>query len=154
MLEVDGAVALVLLGLWIYCIFDVISTDDAMVRNLPKLFWLFIVFFIPDIGSIAWLILGRPQGTSFEPGSSKYRSAQGGRPSRPDDDPEFLARLRTGSPAPEDAEAAAAEKRRLAEWNEDLKRREAEMRRKEQYEEWQRQRQSGEGGAAPSPENP
>src|SRR5438477_11465010 len=58
MLEVDGVVALVLLGLWIYCIFDVVTTDESFCRNLPKMVWLFIVFFVPDIGSIIWLVAG------------------------------------------------------------------------------------------------
>jgi hypothetical protein len=136
MLEVDGVFALVLLGLWIYCIFDVISTDDSMVRNLPKMLWLLIVFFIPDIGSIAWLILGRPQGTSFEPGSAKYRAPR--RSTSPDDDPEFLAGLRTtaGPGSVHETEEQVAERRRLAEWNEELKRREADIRRREMLEQW------------------
>src|ERR1700736_60815 len=58
----DGIVAFALLGLWVFCILDVISTDEVLCRNLPKFFWLFIVIILPDIGSIAWLVLGRPVG--------------------------------------------------------------------------------------------
>jgi Phospholipase_D-nuclease N-terminal len=48
-----GLVGLALLGLWIYCIFDVIATEEALVRNLPKLLWLVLVIIVPDVGAIA-----------------------------------------------------------------------------------------------------
>lgn len=57
-----GFLGVILIVLWIYCIFVVIATDAILVRNLPKPAWLFIVFFIPDIGSVAWLALGRADG--------------------------------------------------------------------------------------------
>ena len=60
-----GLAGVVLLGLWIYAIFDVISTPEGAARNLPKIVWLAIVVFLPDIGSIAWLLLGRPSTKSF-----------------------------------------------------------------------------------------
>jgi len=34
---VAGVVAIGLVVLWIYCIFDVVTTDEAIVRHLPKL---------------------------------------------------------------------------------------------------------------------
>jgi hypothetical protein len=58
---VAGIVAIGFLVLWIYCIYDVITTDDAIIRHLPKVLWLLIVFILPDIGSILWLGLGRPR---------------------------------------------------------------------------------------------
>ena len=48
----------------IWAIFDCISTDAALCRNLPKGVWLILVLILPDIGSIAWLLLGRPQNAS------------------------------------------------------------------------------------------
>lgn len=59
MISADGAVGLVLLGLWIFCLIDVITTDESQVRNLPKLAWPFVVLLLPDVGSIAWLVAGR-----------------------------------------------------------------------------------------------
>jgi len=73
MLEIDGLVGMLLLFLWVYCIFDVISSDGAVVRNLPKTMWLIVVFFLPDIGSIAWLLLGRPERAGWAPGSTAVR---------------------------------------------------------------------------------
>jgi len=47
--------------LWIYCIYDVITTDDALVQHLPKLVWLLIVVLLSDLGSLLWLAFGRPR---------------------------------------------------------------------------------------------
>ena len=58
---VAGLVGIGFLILWLYCIYDVITTDEAIIRHLPKVVWLLIVIFLSDIGSILWLALGRPQ---------------------------------------------------------------------------------------------
>ncbi|MGH2730394.1 MAG: PLD nuclease N-terminal domain-containing protein [Actinomycetota bacterium] len=127
-----GLVALALLALWVYCIFDVIATSDALARNLPKIVWLLIVIFVPTIGSIAWLLLGRPEKAGFAPGDSSYRAEpRGGGVNRstprsygviaPDDDPRFLDELSERS-------------KRLKAWEEDLKRREEELRRRDEEE--------------------
>ena len=58
---VAGVVGIVLLFIWAYCLYDVITTDDALVRNLPKLAWFVIVLVLFDIGSVLWLCFGRPQ---------------------------------------------------------------------------------------------
>ena len=117
-----GIVGLLLLALWLYCIFDVISTQESLVRNLPKVLWLVLVIILPAVGSIAWLILGRPPGAGFGPGDTGYRRPSGfNRPSRaigPEDSPEFIAEI-------EDRAS------RLRRWEEDLKRREDELRRRE-----------------------
>ena len=102
MLFADGAFALVMLALWIFCVVDVITTSEAECRNLQKGLWVVIVLFIPDIGSIAWLIAGRPQNGSVKSGLP-YRGNTGfpeyERPGRfsatnPDDDADFLRECR------------------------------------------------------------
>ncbi len=121
-----GLFAFALLALWIYCIVDVIATDEGVIRNLPKLVWLLIVIFVPTIGSIVWLLLGRPERAGFAPGDSSYRAEP--RAPRldnstrrslgtmaPDDDPRYLAEL--------DERA-----KRLRDWEADLRRREDELR--------------------------
>ncbi|MGH2787055.1 MAG: PLD nuclease N-terminal domain-containing protein [Actinomycetota bacterium] len=114
-----GLLGLVVLALWVYCIVDVVSTDDSLVRNLPKLVWLLLVIFVPTIGSITWLLLGRPQNASFVPGDSRPRppTGAGRRFVPPDDSPDFLSSLDERS-------------RDLRRWEEDLKRREDDLRRK------------------------
>lgn len=129
MLFAGGLVGLVVLALWIYCIFDVISTDETVMRNLPKVLWLVIVIFLPTIGSISWLLLGRPERAGFAPGSSTYRPEPHrgqdrlGPRSRgvlaPDDDPRFLGQLEDRA-------------KRLRSWEEDLRRREDELRKREE----------------------
>lgn len=113
---------LVLIALWLYCIFDVISTDESLARNLPKTLWLVIVIFLPDVGSIAWLLLGRPLYAGWRPGDTTVRQPRVAR--GPEDSPSW-------SPPP----AAAApplppttDPTRLQAWEDDLIRRERELR--------------------------
>ena len=112
----DGVVAVALLVLWVFCILDVISTEEVLCRNLPKYVWLLIVIILPDVGSIAWLLLGRPVGAGFRLGSQigVYRPQK--RAIGPEDSPNFLASM---------------ERKRLESWEQELKRREEELRRKE-----------------------
>jgi hypothetical protein len=108
MLFVDGGLGLVMFGVWLFCLFDVITSDQTSVRNLPKLVWLAIVLRLFDVGSIAWLIAGRSWGARVsaarpQSGSGAFPAAQHlpaherpGRfaPTNPDDDEEFLRQVR------------------------------------------------------------
>jgi Phospholipase_D-nuclease N-terminal len=113
----DGIVALGLLGLWIFCILDVISTDQVLCRNLPKYVWLFIVIILPGVGSVAWLLLGRPTGAGFRLGSQIGVYKPQKRAIGPEDSPDFIASM---------------ERKRLEGWEQELKRREDELRRREE----------------------
>jgi hypothetical protein len=99
MLVYDGAGLLLLLALWLFCLIDVITTDESLCRNLPKMAWLFIVFILPDVGSVLWLVAGRPQRSRGGPGLP-YKGNRGWAPtsasraSNPDDDEEFLRTVR------------------------------------------------------------
>jgi hypothetical protein len=90
---------LLLLALWLFCLVDVIVTDESSCRNLPKMVWLVIVLVLPDVGSILWLIAGRPQSVAAQ-GAARYRRSSGAayreapRSSNPDDDEEFLRSVR------------------------------------------------------------
>jgi hypothetical protein len=99
MLFFDGALALVAFAVWVFCIIDVITTPEGDCRNLPKLVWLLLVIILVDVGSIAWLVAGRPW--TGRPTDLPYKGNRGrsGAPSRmngtnPDDDEAFLAGLR------------------------------------------------------------
>lgn len=105
MLFIGGGLGLVAIAVWIFCVVDVITTPENLVRGLPKLAWVFIVLLFMDIGAIAWLIFGRPwtKVPANRPAgrgpaaTSRYggRSATAPRrASNPDDDEEFLASLR------------------------------------------------------------
>jgi hypothetical protein len=100
MLFFDGGLALFAFAVWVFCIIDVITTPDGECRNLPKLVWLLLVILLVDIGSIAWLVAGRnwtPRAADLPYKGNRGRTGQS--PMRfngtnPDDDEEFLARLR------------------------------------------------------------
>ncbi|MFI5101233.1 MAG: PLD nuclease N-terminal domain-containing protein [Actinomycetes bacterium] len=135
----DGLVALLVLGFWIFCLFDVITTDESLMRNLSKTWWIVIVLFFSVVGSIMWLVAGRPQGQAGagmpyrgNRGESGTRfgpppGAQGGgglvgaapRRAAPDDDPEFLESVRKQN---------AEDKDLLRRWEDDLRRREEQLR--------------------------
>lgn len=89
MLVYEGAGLLLVLALWLFCLIDVITTDESTCRNLPKMAWLVIVFILPDVGSVLWLIAGRPQRPrkQLRPATSA--------PTNPDDDDAFLRGLRS-----------------------------------------------------------
>lgn len=99
MLYFDGALGVVVFGLWIFCLVDVIVTDDSLCRYLPKFGWLLLVLLLPLIGSVLWLAVGRPrvQSRGYSTRTSRYPEYD--RPGRhvatnPDDDAEFLRRCR------------------------------------------------------------
>ncbi len=84
---------LAVLAFWLYSLFDVITTPDEEARNLPKILWVLIVVLVPLVGSVFWLLLGRP--TRSRPFHLPGRSImdKGEAPRGPDDDPDFLRDL-------------------------------------------------------------
>ena len=132
----DGLVALLVLGFWLFCLFDVITTDESQMRNLAKTWWIVIVLLFSVVGSIMWLVAGRPQGAGT--GGMPYKGNRGdatgttggdrygrglapvARPIAPDDDPEFLDQVRRQN---------AEDKDLLRRWEDDLRRREEELRK-------------------------
>ena len=115
-----GLIGFLLIALWIYCIFDVISTEEVLVRSLPKMAWLIIVIILPDIGSIAWLALGRPVFAGWRPGDTSGQQTR--RVVGPEDREDFPSARQRGAGGPPDSD-------RLAEWEADLLRRERQLRR-------------------------
>ena len=91
MVRVGGLVWFLMMGVWIYALLDVITTDSSLVRNLSKMTWVFIVFIGSFIGAIIWFIAGRPEKAGFKPGDTTYRKPISFR--APDDDPDFLRDL-------------------------------------------------------------
>jgi hypothetical protein len=128
----EGLIPVLLLALWIYCIFDVIASEDVLVRNLPKGMWLLIVIFLPDFGSLAWLLLGRPLYAGWRPGDTTRRAPK--RVIGPEDRIDFPTTGPVRPPAPpRPVEPPRPEPRplesredQLAAWEEQLRRREEE----------------------------
>ncbi|CAB4636717.1 unannotated protein [freshwater metagenome] len=81
---------LFLFGAWLlFTVFVTVfaaSADKNEVRNLPKWLWILICLFVPLIGGLLYLALGRPFG---RPNQRFGRT----RTVAPDDDPAFLRDL-------------------------------------------------------------
>ncbi len=70
----------------VWALIDVAQTPETALRLLAKPLWSLVVL-LPVLGPAAWFLQGRaPQPTGT--------LAPGPRPLAPDDDPEFLRRLR------------------------------------------------------------
>lgn len=118
-----GAIGLVLFALWLFCVIDVITTDESDCKHIPKMLWLVIVLLVPTIGSIVWLVLGRERSgfrSARQEITSSGRFPEYERPgrhiaARPDDDEEFLRRCRERA---EEQRRAARELRRKREQEE------------------------------------
>lgn len=85
-------VGLVTLGLWIFCLLDLITCDRAGVRHLPKLVWLPILLLLPALGCVLWLLVGRPPEERSPRGEREHASVMAA--ARTEDDEEFLRRCR------------------------------------------------------------
>jgi hypothetical protein len=57
---------LVELGLLLAALIDIITRDTLLVRYLPKVTWVFVVIFLPVIGSVLWFALGHDWGDRRE----------------------------------------------------------------------------------------
>lgn len=94
----------------IFCLVEAISARDGEVRNLPKWAWILLVLFFPLVGSIAWLVAGRParrpQQSWAPPGFPEYDRPGRAAAANPEDDAEFLRKVR---------ERAEEQRRRYAE---------------------------------------
>lgn len=64
MLRLYAVIGPVVFVLWIYCVIDVITRRPEDIRNLPKVAWLVLVLLFPLVGSIAWLVAGRPRSAT------------------------------------------------------------------------------------------
>ena len=119
MIDVEGLVFVALLLFWIWALLDCIATDSALCRNLPKPMWIVLVLILPDIGALAWVLLGRPERASWRPGSTDYTAPR--RPVGLEDSPRYSA-----SPTISD--------RRSEELNRELERLEREQNERAQKE--------------------
>ena len=96
----------------VYALIDCARTSPADIRRLTRRAWLSLILAVPVLGAVAWLILGRPRHHGHRPVPARSHA--------PDDDEDFLRAL--------DGDDAAY-RRRLEDWERDLRRRERELRR-------------------------
>jgi hypothetical protein len=118
MLYLDSG--LLIFALWIFCLIDVIATDEYRMRNLPKGVWIFLVLLVPLLGSLLWLVAGRPwDGAAARRPQTRLEREfpEYDRPGRfaatdPDDDEAFLRQVRARA---EEQRRRAAEDRKARE---------------------------------------
>jgi len=126
-----GVFGLALFVLWIWAVLDVIATDKVLVRNLDKMVWLLLVLFVPTVGAVAWLALGRPANAGFSPGLTSIRPSPGTYKPAPrgiEDSDHWAATTKPSTPTASDGfETTAAKERRLAEWEAELAQREEDL---------------------------
>lgn len=122
---------LVQIVLAVIALISCLSAEGDEIRALPRLAWVLIILFFPLIGSIAWFFAGRPVRDSAPGGGWRvgggFAEHKRSRPVAPDDDPEFLKSL--------DAGKSQQDRELFERWEEDLRRREDETRRRESGEE-------------------
>ncbi|MDX2646096.1 PLD nuclease N-terminal domain-containing protein [Streptomyces sp. NPDC001902] len=116
---------LLVLALWIYAFIDCLNTPEEQVRGLPKVVWVIVILLFGEvlIGPIAWLVAGKHR-TGPAGGSTPAEWHRNHRTQwvAPDDNPEFLHSLR---------EENKKDEQLLKSWEADLRRREEELRQRE-----------------------
>ncbi|WP_037869484.1 PLD nuclease N-terminal domain-containing protein [Streptomyces sp. SPB074] len=134
------------LALCVFAFIDCVTTAEEDVRWLPKPLWAILILLFQIVGPVCWLIIGRERG--YAAGAASRAGGAGGWVA-PDDNPEFLNSLRKEErpsredpgedrpissedgadiPAPAGSEDDAA---RLRAWEDDLRRREDELKRRD-----------------------
>ena len=84
---------LIILGLAIYSFFDVLKTEDLLIRRGPKAMWM-VLALIPVLGAALWFLLGRPvTDTEAYPPPRTISLKRQPKQVAPDDDASFLRKL-------------------------------------------------------------
>ncbi|MER5935088.1 PLD nuclease N-terminal domain-containing protein [Streptomyces sp. NPDC002054] len=80
---------LLIIGLTVFAFIDCLNTPEEEVKHLPKVVWVIIILLFSIVGPVVWLFAGKKRAPAG--------SGPGGRRGQwvaPDDNPEFLNRLR------------------------------------------------------------
>ena len=95
------AVAVLAIGVWLFCLFDALTAPAEDIRLMQKALWILVLLLLP-VSSVLWLMFGRPRaGVAGLEGRDRREDPWGGafeRRSRPngrrvlapDDAPDFL----------------------------------------------------------------
>ena len=115
---------ILVLALVVYCLVECIQTPADEVRNLPNWAWIVMIVLLDVIGCLAWIFAGRPKRQAATAGGAQPRGLAGGFPGlssgrsrpAPDDDPEFLDRLKKSN---------SEHDRILDQWEREMRRKDA-----------------------------
>jgi energy-coupling factor transporter transmembrane protein EcfT len=97
LLASSGFFTLLLVAVWLYALFDALTSPEDKIRRLQKPLWILAILLLFALGAFLWFAFGRPRSTrpiGFGGGfpGSAGRSHRPG-PIAPDDDPDFLRGL-------------------------------------------------------------
>ncbi|GAA1221250.1 PLDc N-terminal domain-containing protein [Rhodoglobus aureus] len=76
--------AFALVAVDVFAVVDVILIDRSRVRAMPKVLWVLVILLLPVIGVVLWFMLGKARSA----GVGRTRTVA------PDDDPDFLRKMR------------------------------------------------------------
>lgn len=122
MIKVELLLGVATFALWVFCLVDAIGAPADRIRNLPKVGWILLILFFPFIGSIAWLVAGRPEDrvsrrSPYEretPHFPEYDRPGRAAATDPAKDDEFLQRVRERAEAQRKAYEAQRKRERQA----------------------------------------
>ncbi len=122
MIKVELLLGVATFALWVFCLVDAIGAPAGRARNLPKVGWILLILFFPLVGSIAWLVAGRPDDgvsrrSAYERETPHFPEYD--RPGRaaavdPERDDEFLRQVRERAEAQRKAYEAQRKREREA----------------------------------------
>lgn len=122
MIKLQLVLGVVTFALWVFCLVDAIGAPAERVRNLPKVAWVILILLFPLIGSIAWLVAGRPEGTArrarherAQPDFPEYDRPGRAAAADPEKDAEFLRQVRERAEAQRRAHEEQRRREREAE---------------------------------------
>lgn len=122
-IKVELPLGVATFALWVSCLVDAIGAPADRIRNLPKVGWILLILFFPFVGSIAWLVAGRPEDTVGRrspyaretPHFPEYDRPGRAAATDPAKDDEFLQRVRERAEAQRKAHEAQRKRERQAE---------------------------------------
>jgi hypothetical protein len=103
---------LVAVALAVYALIDCLQTDPAELPGPRRPIWLALIILLPVIGPVVWIVASRLN-------RRPQRPRQVPRVVAPDDNPDFLREIR---------DVDERHQKMLEQWEEDLRRREEDMR--------------------------
>jgi len=58
--KLSALLAVISVGLTVWCLVEAVSADESRVRRLPKALWILLILLVPFVAPLAWLLGGRP----------------------------------------------------------------------------------------------
>ncbi|GIH04595.1 hypothetical protein Rhe02_26620 [Rhizocola hellebori] len=113
-----------------------LSAEDEDIRGLPRIGWVIVILLFSPVGSIVWFFVGKtpysvPRKQVWRPGSGFPENERPRRTVAPDDDPDFLKGIERNRRELEAAQQTEAERELLRKWEEDLRRREDDLNKRD-----------------------